>query len=184
MICCTCGIEKAQDNFFKKAKPENVNRCKQCLHEKRSRATSAMLLRLRGIKADRTEKSCCRCGVVKKRCDYHKLKRAKDGMQPICKECQFEQNRDYQVARKIRVIDHYSSGAMKCCRCGFRDLRALSIDHIDGGGYQERMSLDGGGGFKFYDRLEKTWPDGLQVLCMNCQFIKRVENGELRKRKE
>jgi hypothetical protein len=86
---------------------------------------------------------------------------------------------DQQRHQKIRetVFSHYGT---ICVRCGFSDQRALSIDHIDGGGTQHRKSI--GKGNLFYRWLAKHgFPEGFQTLCMNCQFIKRYENDELNK---
>lgn len=66
--------------------------------------------------------------------------------------------------------------------CGFIDERALSIDHINGGGMQHRRELSGGGtGINFYRWLRDTgYPEGFQTLCMNCQWIKRIKKNENR----
>lgn len=67
----------------------------------------------------------------------------------------------------------------KCSRCGIDDRRVLCIDHIDGGGYKELRSMSA---VKYLhhvlENLEKY-----QILCHNCNWIKRFENGEVRKRK-
>jgi hypothetical protein len=61
---------------------------------------------------------------------------------------------------KHKALAHYSpEGIVKCARCGFADIRSLSL-------------RPGGGGWNLYERLKKAgWPEGYQVLCMNCQFI-------------
>lgn len=83
--------------------------------------------------------------------------------------------------RKEEVFKHYSS-ELKCAKCGFSDIRALSVDHINGGGTKHRREI--GKGAQFYNWLKKNnYPEGFQILCMNCQFIKRVENHEERGRK-
>lgn len=79
---------------------------------------------------------------------------------------------------KIEVLTYYGNGRCACVRCGFKDIRALSVDHIEGGGNRERV-----GRLKntrtFYRGLQQEdYPDGYQTLCMNCQWIKRFENGE------
>lgn len=76
------------------------------------------------------------------------------------------------------VLSHYSNGKCICTKCGFSDIRALSIDHIDGGGYLHcRLTSD-----SLYRWLIKNnFPEGFQTLCMNCQFIKRYENNELKR---
>jgi len=79
---------------------------------------------------------------------------------------------------KIEVLTHYGNGKLVCVQCGFNDIRALSIDHINGdGAIQKRL----------YHRNHihrwlklNNFPLGYQTLCMNCQWIKRDENGEYR----
>jgi len=76
---------------------------------------------------------------------------------------------------KRELLSHYSNGTLKCVKCGFDDYRALTIDHINGGGTAHRRLLKGG----FYAWLRKNnLPEGYQTLCMNCQWIKRSENRE------
>jgi len=77
---------------------------------------------------------------------------------------------------KLEVLTYYGKGKCACVKCGFNDVRALSIDHIKGDGYLHREILIGG---DFYRWLKKNnYPEGYQTLCMNCQFIKRIENKE------
>lgn len=63
----------------------------------------------------------------------------------------------------------------KCVRCGFDDFRALQIDHIDGGGTKELRKLGSPGVARKVLRGEP----GYQLLCANCNWIKRVENNEV-----
>ena len=78
------------------------------------------------------------------------------------------------------VLNHYSGGDMCCRMCGFDDVRALTIDHIDNNGADERRRLFGdrlSAGTTFYRWLRKNnFPTGYQVLCMNCNWIKKVEH--------
>jgi len=62
-----------------------------------------------------------------------------------------------------------------CVRCGFADKRALQIDHIYGGG---TIELKGSCTHKQYLRI-KAQPSLYQILCANCNWIKRVENNEI-----
>jgi len=32
--------------------------------------------------------------------------------------------------RKLKVLSHYSQGALTCAFCGISDIRVLSIDHV------------------------------------------------------
>ena len=81
----------------------------------------------------------------------------------------------WYLKKKLDILSHYSNGTIKCAHCGFDDIRALSIDHIDGGGAPHRRMT----GNDIYGWLKRNgYPDGYQVLCMNCQLIKRQVNRE------
>lgn len=68
----------------------------------------------------------------------------------------------------------------KCNRCGFSDIRVLQVDHINGGGRQEFIKVRTSGGA--YDRyILNEIINGstkYQLLCANCNWIKRHENKE------
>ena len=89
-------------------------------------------------------------------------------------------DKGWRLKRKIATLTHYSnSNKPECVMCGFGDVRALSIDHINGGGTRERLSDPSLKGQSVYYYLNKRgFPLGFQTLCMNCQFIKRAENNE------
>ena len=77
--------------------------------------------------------------------------------------------REYRRKNKMIVVAHYSNGTCGCSHCGFADIRTLQIDHVDGGGEKHRHSMTQ----DFYVWLIKNnFPDGFQVLCSNCQWIK------------
>lgn len=69
----------------------------------------------------------------------------------------------------------------RCIRCGFSDRRALQLDHLNGKGRKDYKSKGGGPYYyKYYaDHLEEA-KQKLQVLCANCNWIKRHENKEHR----
>lgn len=86
---------------------------------------------------------------------------------------------------KIRSRNHRAAALAalggKCVRCGFEDSRALQIDHINGGGTKEREER----GFKGnYDKhVLQSFLNGenkYQLLCANCNWIKRSEMQEHR----
>lgn len=85
----------------------------------------------------------------------------------------------YHFMKKLDVISYYSNNKNECAKCGFKDMRALSIDHINGGGRQHTKLINGN---LYLWLINNNHPNGFQVLCMNCQYIKRTENNELRKR--
>lgn len=91
------------------------------------------------------------------------------------REEQNEWAREYRRRNKLTVITHYSNGTCKCIHCAYSDIRALQIDHIKGGGDAHRREIKQ----DFYVWLIKNkFPDGFQVLCANCQQIKKYERKE------
>lgn len=87
---------------------------------------------------------------------------------------QKEQDRKHKVVvkRRQKMLDEYGN---KCARCGFSDVRALQIDHVKGGnGWKEKRASLG-----YFKRVMKH--DGeFQLLCANCNWIKRHEEKENR----
>ena len=65
----------------------------------------------------------------------------------------------------------------KCIKCGFSDSRALQVDHINGGGHKERLNL---GGWNICKKIISGYTSAYQLLCANCNAIKRIENKEHR----
>lgn len=90
-----------------------------------------------------------------------------------------EQNKEYQ--RKVRRLAIEALGG-KCVKCKFDDFRALQIDHISGGGTKDKKTITRNYHKAVIDSfLEKE--NKYQLLCANCNWIKRCENNELPKRK-
>lgn len=134
--------------------------------------------------------SCRKCGIIltnenKFPSDIKKGNR-------ICKKCKINCSSNWAKNHRIRinelqskwrkkfrteVLFHYSP-SLKCTKCGFSDIRALTIDHITGGGAKQREQLNTSS-YGLYCWLKKNnYPKGYQVLCFNCQWIKRCENKE------
>lgn len=79
---------------------------------------------------------------------------------------------------KRKVLTVYGHGKCACVRCGFSDIRALCIDHVNGGGTRHVKSL-GKNGKTFYKWLvDNNYPLGFQTLCYNCNQIKYLEEWE------
>jgi hypothetical protein len=77
-------------------------------------------------------------------------------------------------ATKRRDALQFLGGA--CVRCGFDDERALQIDHVNGGGKREIAALASGS----YGVLMRVLSgvSGYQLLCANCNWIKKHEQRE------
>lgn len=80
---------------------------------------------------------------------------------------------------KTEVLTHYSNDGCICVKCGYSDIRALTIDHINGGGRRHVREITKRCGSEMYRWLKKNdYPVGYQTLCFNCQWIKRDEKHE------
>jgi hypothetical protein len=78
---------------------------------------------------------------------------------------------------RLRVIE--ALGA-RCSRCGYdTDIRALQIDHIQGGGCIDRK-VTGNIYIRMMESIEQGETGKYQVLCANCNWIKKQENREYR----
>lgn len=80
--------------------------------------------------------------------------------------------------RKTRLIILETLGG-KCLHCGFSDKRALQVDHIYGGGNRDRKSNIKNAQQLLRDILLNE--NKYQLLCANCNWIKRFENNEYKK---
>lgn len=83
----------------------------------------------------------------------------------------------YQLARrnkkKLELLEFLGG---KCAHCGFNDHRALQIDHVYGGGCKEWYGKHQEQKYKMVYKNPKSY----QLLCANCNWIKRFENQETR----
>ena len=78
-------------------------------------------------------------------------------------------NKEYWKKQKQLVLDQYGS---ICSCCGEHRVEFLTIDHINGGGHQHRESLKKKGKNFLFWLINNNFPEGYQVLCMNCNFSK------------
>jgi len=96
-----------------------------------------------------------------------------------------ERQRNYQKKLgwelKIKVLQYYSpNGIPECTHCGEKDIIVLCIDHINGDGGEERKKFNLHAGNRFYRFLAKNnFPEGYQVLCLNCNWRKRYKEHKL-----
>lgn len=79
-------------------------------------------------------------------------------------------NRKQKLKNKIEVLSHYAN-PLKCAMCGETDIIVLSIDHINGGGRKHMAEVGSGDSFRYWLK-RNNYPEGYQVLCMNCQLRK------------
>lgn len=83
-------------------------------------------------------------------------------------------NRYYGRVRQ-EALETVGNGIIACVKCGFNDIRAIQIDHKEGGGRKDFENSSSPN--EYYKNMLKN-PDKYQLLCANCNSIKRYENGE------
>jgi predicted HNH restriction endonuclease len=83
-------------------------------------------------------------------------------------------NLERSKALRAKALEVFGS---VCGSCGFSDVRALQIDHVNGGGGAERAVIKSR--HSFYNKVIAD-STGYQLLCANCNWIKRAENKEYR----
>jgi len=86
--------------------------------------------------------------------------------------------RDWKRARRKEILDEiFNVLGARCTLCGYDvDRRALQIDHIGGGGNEERkLFSDDVSGYYSYI-LEHINSGKYRILCANCNAIGAIEN--------
>ncbi len=114
--------------------------------------------------------------------EYFKEKGRKKYLKNVVKPT-FKEDEHYRKLNYKKLALEKCGGAI-CIGCGQTNIYALSIDHInnDGAeerkGYKNKKTAEGktsgnGTGMPFYHLIiNSSKRDDLQVLCMSCQFIK------------
>jgi hypothetical protein len=101
----------------------------------------------------------------------------------VFKESDTDSSRRSRVSRKInrdKVLFMLALGngndKPECIKCGFSDIRALQIDHVNGGGAIHYRQFKNNRP-KYYKSMLDHLED-FQILCANCNTIKVIENKE------
>jgi len=113
---------------------------------------------------------------------------SREWVRKVCDDIPHPDNRNIRKTANKEKIQGYNESAshkrrMKvilalggvCVRCEFDDWRALQVDHIHGGGQKEYKAI---GNQSVYSKIIRGRTEGYQLLCANCNWIKRHEKGE------
>lgn len=84
-----------------------------------------------------------------------------------------EDAKRYAMEARFKCIAHYSNGLNVCLCCEEDEYRFLTIDHINNDGYKHKNIR----GYFCSWLVSQGYPEGYQVLCMNCNFGKSCNNG-------
>jgi len=82
---------------------------------------------------------------------------------------------------KYKVMSHYSSsGVPECKGCGYNDIQALCLDHVNSDGAKHRKSGGKKGVALYKQLLRHNFQSDyeFQVLCCNCNMIKFFKSKE------
>lgn len=90
----------------------------------------------------------------------------------------FENDKAKRQAAVIKEKVFTAYGGWKCACCGETERSFLTIDHMKNNGSKLRKEGVHGHSKNFYAWLVRNnYPEHFQVLCMNCQFGKRMNDG-------
>lgn len=90
------------------------------------------------------------------------------------REKNIEKMRERRKKLRFEALWHYSNGKMACCECNKQGFRYLNIDHINNDGVEHRKTIEQiHSGTKIFHWLKiNNYPEGFQVLCWNCNWLK------------
>lgn len=119
-------------------------------------------------------KRCPKCDTDKPIAEFYAKPERHDGLSGWCIPCENQAGKDSARRLYLKVVEHLGGA---CAHCGY-DVPgpALQIDHVNGDGATERKA---NAGWRKMLHAALIDEDGrYQLLCANCNQIKRMENGE------
>jgi hypothetical protein len=129
-------------------------------------------------------KSCCKVCDNVRRGKHQKDNRAYyDVKQKEWRDNNLERNREivgkaanrHYARVRQEAVEIVGKGVIACIQCGFDDIRAIQIDHINGGGLKDFKNSTSS--TEYYKNM-LIHPEKYQLLCANCNWIKRYTNNE------
>lgn len=179
-------MQKEKEKLFKK--PYHVVYKKELAEKRRIKNGVKSKEEKKNIALSSISKICSWCKEDKKKNEFGISSRNLDGLCYRCKVCDRikrgtekvkEYNKTYNrinIARlRNEIIDKFGA---KCKNCGFADRRALQIDHVRGGGSKELKKNNGSKYLKNVLASFSQEENPYQLLCANCNWIKRYTHNE------
>jgi hypothetical protein len=88
-----------------------------------------------------------------------------------------QRKRDYIKLAKLRVVEGYGSRC-SCLGCTETRWEFLTIDHIEGGGNEDRRTTLMAGAKLYGWLIRNNYPRGkYQLLCYNCNCARQTNGG-------
>ena len=127
---------------------------------------------------------CSKCKIQKHHSAFNKNSYHTRGYQYWCRDCRsnwYGKNAERKRQNVRRYRQKLRDGVFEklggeCNYCGFSDYRALQVDHVNGGGVKEQNRIGHSGILRKIRDLEDCGE--YQLLCANCNWIKRHTRGE------
>ena len=119
------------------------------------------------------QKRCPACKTIKDAAEFYHASNRSDGLSVQCRSCSLAAGKASIQKLRRNALDHLGGA---CKACGYNDERALVIDHVDGNGAKERKA--GLTGRALYYAVLSDTEGKYQLLCANCNTIKRIEMKE------
>jgi hypothetical protein len=91
-----------------------------------------------------------------------------------------KEQREWYAKIRQRVLDSLGG---RCVQCGICDSRVLQIDHVFGGGNRAekvRRNRKRSWVAYYYEVIRDAKSGKYQLLCANCNWIKKHEQNEVR----
>jgi hypothetical protein len=127
------------------------------------------------IKSTATEKWCPDCKEFRPHSAFYHSAGNYDTLSVYCKHHQAVRSNIRRRQVRFELLEHLGG---KCVHCGFSDWRALQVDHVNGGGRQEYHNGYSTNSVKYLKKVVAS-PGAYQLLCANCNWIKKYENNEI-----
>ena len=153
-ICRHCKDKLSSLNWFPSFQKDYKYLCKSCAQKQNNSSAHREWERKyqkkhrKEINAHRNEK-------------YHS--------DPLWRAYQLEKRRKADRKRKQMIIDHYGG---KCVCCDEVLIEFLSIEHPNNDGASHRKRLREQGTTLYLWLIKNNFPEGYQVMCMNCNTSK------------
>jgi hypothetical protein len=166
--CKKCGVSKPLEAFqiYDAEKGLRRHECRECLAGRLRRYAKESVDRIRAYKRK-----------------YHEANRDKiiDRVNEWV-QANPDKRRKNALSHYYRLQDEAirAYGGYTCNWCGIDEPLVLCIDHVENDGAKHRRELGFLGGARFYKWLrDRGYPQGFQVLCMNCNHAKHRNKGVL-----
>lgn len=168
--CSNCGITKTIDDFPPNAVDYWCRVCRKnyaiaLYHKKRAALDAQSLEQLRG--------------TVNRRQNQRRAEKLAN-MTPdeAIKYRQAVNAGNLKRRNEVRDAVYKAYGGYRCACCGETERAFLSIDHVNNDGSVHRRQNNLKTGEQMYRWLIRNkFPSGFQILCMNCNWGKRSNNG-------